>query len=822
MGSTLQDLRYGFRNLLRTRGMTTVAIITLALGIGANTAIFSVIDAILLRPLPFHDSGKLVRLYETESAPGHYPMTGPDFLDWKAQSHSFEDMTLYGWSPAYNLSDQGRAEHVVGTPTEWNFFTLLGARPLLGRTFAQGEDETGKDHVVILSFGLWQSHFAGDPKAIERQIELNNEKYTVIGVMPAGFHYPLGTQIWVPQDMDAKSLHPRGSHWASALGRLKPGVSIQSAQSELTLIAKRLEQQYPDSNHNVGAFLMPLQEVMVAQSRTSLIVILWAVALVLLIACANVANLLLSRSVARQKEMAVRIALGAARGRLIRQLLTESVLLALAGAVAGLMVAALGLRVTTLKIFSIPHLNSIEINLPVLAFTLAAATIAGMLFGIFPALQTSRPDLHDELRSSVGASSMSRRRRFTSNALVVTEVALSVLLLISSGLLLKDFIRLRNNDIGVRSENVWTGQMKLPHVSYSEPQKQFNFFAALLARAKKIPGIESAAISNRVPLEGGSNSFVKLRGNPSTQWENILVETHSVTPGYFHALGIPLLQGRDFTDEDLQKSLELDLRSLELFKDGKPHVEEADKMIYPTVINAEMARIFWPNQSPLGQLYSQGGSSSGPWQQVIGVVGNVKQWGLAQPAQPEGYTAFDGDEHLFLMLHTSAPLAGITDAVRHELAGIDPSLPLFNVRSMNDVIADNAAGEQFITLLIGIFATLALLLAAIGIYGVLSYAVTQRTQEIGIRMSLGATRPHIFRLVIGQGSRMILLGFALGVVGAFAAQRLLASSLHVIKPNDPAIYIAAPLCLVLIALLACYIPARRATRVDPLLALRHE
>src|SRR5262249_7750977 len=439
----------------------------------------------------------------------------------------------------------------------------------------------------------------------------------------------------------------------------------------------------------------------------------------------------------------------------IRQLLTESVLLALAGAVAGLMVAAIGLRVTTLKIFSIPHLNSIEINVPVLVFTLAAATIAGMLFGIFPAVQTSRPDLHDELRSSVGTSGMSRRRRFTSNALVVTEVALSVLLLISSGLLLKDFIRLRNNDIGVRSENVWTGQMKLPHVSYSEPQKQFNFFTVLLARAKKIPGVESAAISNRVPLEGGSNNFVKLRGNPSTQWESILVESHSVTPGYFRALGIPLLQGRDFTDEDLQRSLELDLRAERLFKDGKPHPEETDHMIYPSVINEKMANIFWPNQNPLGQLYSPNGKS-GPWQQVIGVVGDVKRWGLAQPAKPEGYTAFDGDSHLFLMLHTSTPLAGIAQAVRHELASLDSSLALFNVRSMSDVIADNAAGEQFITLLIGIFASLALLLAAVGIYGVLSYAVTQRTQKIGIRMSLGATRPHIFRLLFGQGSPALL------------------------------------------------------------------
>ena len=821
MGSILQDLRYGFRNLLKTRGLTAVAVITLALGIGANTAIFSVIDAILLRPLPFHDSGQLVRLYETESAPGHYPFAGPDFVDWKAQSHSFEDMTLYGWPHSYNLSDQGRAEHVIGNPTEANFFALLGARPLLGRTWAPDEDEPGHDRVAILSFGLWQTHFGGDAKILNRQIELNNEKYTVVGVMPAGFHYPLTAQLWVPQDMDSKGLNPRGNHWASALGRLKPGTTVEQAQAELTLIAKRLEQQYPGSNHNVGAYVVTMQESMVAESRTSLIMVLWAVALVLLIACANVANLLLSRSVTRQKEMAVRVALGASRARLIRQLLTESLLLAIAGAVAGLVVAAACIRLTVLKIFSVPHLNSIEINLPVLGFTLAIATLAGVAFGILPAWQVSRPDLHDELRGGAGFSSVSRRRRFTSNALVVAEVGLSVLLLITSGLLLKDFILLRHNSFGVRTENVWTGAISLPQANYREPQKQFDFSRTLLEVVQKIPGVETASISDRLPLEGGNNSTVKVRGNPSTQWENLLVENHSVTPGYFHALGIPLLQGRDFNDQDLQTSLQFDLRAIELFKDGKDHPQETNSMIYPAVINQKMAQIFWPNQNPLGQLYCPG-CDSGPWRQVIGVVGDVKQWGLSHAAQPEGYTVFDGDTSLFLVLHTSGASTGLSNAVRHELSRLDSSLPLYGVRSMNDVVTENSAGEEFITMLIGIFATIALLLAAIGIYGVLSYAVTQRTQEIGIRMSLGATHQHVLRLVLGQGSRLILLGFAVGVAAAFSLQHLLKSSLHVIKANDPAVYIAAPLSLVLIALLACYVPARRATRVDPLLALRHE
>lgn len=820
MTSVLQDLRYGFRNLLKTRGMTAVAIITLALGIGANTAIFSVIDAVLLRPLPFQDSGQLLQLYETESAPGHYPFAGPDFIDWKAQSHSFQDMTLYSWPQSYNLSGEGRAEHVTGIATESNFFALLGARPLLGRTWAPGEDEHGRDHAAILSFGLWQSQFGSNPQIIGRQMDLDNEKYTIIGVMPAGFHYPLEAQIWIPQDMDTESLHPRGIHWFRALGRLKAGVTVQQAQAELTVIAKRLEQQYPQSNHKVGAFVQPMQEDMVAESRNSLMVMLWAVGLVLLIACANVANLLLSRSAARQKEMAVRVALGAPRGRLIRQLFTESVLLALAGAVAGLAVAAAVIRLTALKLFSIPHINSIQINLPVLGFTLAAGTVAGILFGVFPALQTSRPDLHDELRGTAGSSSMTRKRRLTSSVLVVTEVGFSVLLLISSGLLLKDFILLRRNNIGVRTTNVWTAAISLPQTKYPNIQKQFEFSRDLLQAARAIPGVEAAAITDRLPLEGGNNGPVKIRGNPSTQWENLLVENHSVTPGYFHTLGIPVVQGRDFSDEDLQSVFAQDQRAEAVFKDGKPHPEETSKMVYPAVINQKMANIFWPNQSPMGQMF--GYSDDGPYLQVIGVVSDVKQWGVSHEAQPEGYSVFDGGGSVLLVLHSSAPIAGLATSVQRALAALDSTLPLYFVRTMDEVVAQSAAGEQFLAILILMFAGLALALAAVGIYGVLSYAVTQRTREIGIRLSLGATRENVLRLVLGEGSRLVLIGFALGTVAAFAGQRLLASSLHVVKSNDLSIYLLAPLCLAFIALLACYLPAHRATRVDPLLALRHE
>jgi putative ABC transport system permease protein len=475
------------------------------------------------------------------------------------------------------------------------------------------------------------------------------------------------------------------------------------------------------------------------------------------------------------------------------------------------------------KQLGIPRINPIELNLPVMAFTLGVAVLSGIVFGIIPALQTSRPDLHDELKGGAGASvTHSRGRHFASNALVIGEMGLSLLLLIAAGMLLKDFAALRNSNIGVRSEGVWTAAVRLPNAGYKETQKKYEFSEAMLTRLRQIPGVESAALSTVLPTEGGSNYYAKIRGKVTEHMGGPLVELHAVTPGYFHAMGVPLISGRDFTQGDVERSLQLDKREEEIFKDDrKPPAEETDAIVFPSVINQTMAKTFWPDENPIGKFYAHG-SDHGPWHEVVGVVGDVKQWGLVHAPVPEGYDAYDGSARMIIVLHTNVAPAAVTDAVRHAVNELDSNLPLYQIRSMDQVIADQAAGQQFTTTLVGLFAGLALLLAAVGIYGVLSYLVTQRTREIGIRMSLGADRSDVLRLVLGHGARLAIAGCILGVIGAFAATRVLRSVLLMAKGQDARIFLVAVAALVGVALFACYVPARRATKVDPVVALRYE
>jgi putative ABC transport system permease protein len=824
MHTLLQDLRYAVRNLWKSPGFALVATATLGIGIGANTAIFSIIETVLLRPLPYRNPEQLVRLYETESAPGQYPFAGPDFIDWKTQNSTFQDMALLSWPQDINLSGKGRPDHVAALPTEANFFDLLGVKPLLGRTFARGEDQPGKDQVAILSYGLWQSHFAGDPHVVGQSLSLNSKKYTVIGVAPATFRYPSRAQLWIPLDMDSKSLGHRGSHSTCAIGRMKPGVAIPKAQADLTLIASRLEQQYPDSNYKVGASVVSLHEDLAGKSRSSLLMMLSAVGLVLLIACANVANLLLSRAVARQKEMAVRGALGAARWRLVQQLLTESLLLAAMGGALGLGLAwAIVALFTSLKSFAVPQFNVIHLNGTAMAFTFAVALVTGVLFGIFPALATSRPDLHEELKGGAGSSvSPGRRRRFTSDALVAGEIALSLVLLVSAGLLLKDFARLRSMDIGVRTEGVWTAALQLPEADYATDPQRFNFAQSLVEQARAIGGVETAALSDRMPLEGGSNYYATIRGRPFQRMGGPLVETHSVSPDYFRVMGVRLLQGRVFAPADTQAAVALDARMRPIWEsDKRPSPEVTNAVVYPSVINQAMARHFWPNENPLGQMFSSG-AENGPWLQVIGVVSDVRQWGITHVPVPEAYEAITSPSRVFLVLRTSMRPTSLTAPVRAVVAKLNPALPLIAVRTMDDVIDDNTQGQQFLSLLVGSFAGLAALLAAVGIYGVLSYAVTQRTREIGIRISLGASQGRVLAEVLRQGVLLIAVGSAIGIAGAFAAGKILTTQLYQVKPGDPLILAATTAFLAVVALIACYLPARRAARLNPTNALRHE
>jgi predicted permease len=814
-----QDLRYALRLLAKSPGFAAVAILTLAIGIGANTAIFSVIDAVLLRPLPYPHPDQLVTVW---NGPG-FPLTGPDFLDFQNQNGTFSGMALYSFDQNYNLTGAGEPRYVDGVGTEANFFSVLGAKTLVGRTWAKGEDKDGANHEVILSYGLWQSQFGGDRGIVGKNIDLNEQAYAVVGVMPPQFDFPFEVDLWVPQDMGPKALGQHGEHQFLAVGRMKPGISLDQAQADLAVIAKRLARLYPNWNTGVGVKLFDLHAQLVGGAEHELWFMLAAVGLVLLIACVNVANLLLARSAARVKEMAVRSALGATRGRLVRQLLSESVLLALLGGVVGLMLGWAGLRLLPLLEGVVPPgAGHIALNFSVYAFAFALALATGLLFGSVPGWQVSRPVVLDELKGGAGAAlGGGRQRRLAGRALVAAEIAISLMLLVAAGLVMKSFVRLQDTDFGVRRTGILTARVNLPTSKYGDDAKILTFARVLLQRVRHLPGVISAAMTDHLPLNGGTSGTITLYGHPTnkdtsaSQW----VEMHGVTPGYFQTFAIPLLAGRSLTEEDTDSTLKTDMQ----LTVPKPSPELLRNSVFPVDINRTMARMFWPGKSPLGQRFSYSGAG-GPWLEVVGVVGDTRQWGLRMPPRPEEYNAFDGSNYggTILVLHTAFSPDSLIAPVRQQVAEIDPNLPLFEVRTMEQVVARQTAGVRTTSLLIGIFASLAILLAAVGIYGVMAHLVTQRTHEIGIRMALGAPRNDILGMVLREGGMLILLGVAAGVGSALALTRFLSSQLYEVKPTDPLTFVAVSLLLALIALAACYIPARRAMRVDPMVALRYE
>lgn len=819
----VQDLHYAARALLRNSGFALIAMVTLALGIGANTAIFSVVHSTLLQPLPYAHPEQLVELRQTESAPGDYPLTGEDYLDWRAQNSTFRDMSLYSWPIAMNASGADAPEAVSVISTQANFFPLLGVFPQIGRTFSTGEDRKGADRIVLLSDAFWKTHFGMRRDALGKTLELNSNRYTIIGVMPAWFRGPGDADLWVPLDMSLETIGRRGSHSWRGIGRIKAGVTLEQARADLRAIAERLEKQFPDSNRNVDAVVIPMREWLVGGFRDQLWIMFGAVGLVLLIACANVANLLLARSTSRRREIAVRIALGAGRGRLLRQLLTESLLLSLLGGIIGIVVAYTSVSLLRGVLTDVlPQPNPLRVGLVPLAFTFLVCVAAGVLFGLAPALQSSSVESGDALKSRGSLhSGATRRGNWIRDTLVAGEIALSLSLLTSAALLLRTFENLRSTNLGIQPDHVLTAAVKLPAVRYKTVDQSWAFYDQLMDKITASPGVRAAALASKLPLRGGMNGYITIPGKQTESQTGPLVESSYISPGYFRAMGIPLLAGRDFNRADLEDTTK-PLREM------TPSMSQAEaeavrkKYVLPCVINETMARTFWPGENVLGKTFEHGYTF-----RIIGVVGDANQGSPRGIAMPEAYYGLpmllDTPGWPFnVVVESSGAPESLVGAVRAAVASLDKSLALFHVRSMPQIIAESVTTTQYETVLLLAMAALAVLLAAVGTYGVMSYVVGQRTNEIGIRMALGARPVEILAMVLRQAFLLVMLGIVVGWGGAAGAAKAIESLLFHVPPFDPITYASVSGMLAVVALGACWIPVCRAMRVDPMVALRDE
>jgi putative ABC transport system permease protein len=813
METFLQDLRYGARMLLKQPGFTVVAVIALALGIGANTAIFSVVNAILLRPLNYKDSERLVQINH------NYPkldlkasVSGAGYTHYRDNCAAFE--TVGAASPwPVNLTETGDPERLQGMAVSHTFLPMLGIEPARGRVFTAEEDQPGFNRVVVLSDALWQRRFGGNPNLVGNTIKLNGESYTVIGVMPPSFQFgrEFAQQIdlYSPIALTPQQLDPRRwrSEFLFVVAKLKPGVTLDQAQAEMDTIAANVRQEYfggGDANDpsSWGLLLRSLRETIVGEIRPALLVLLAAVAFVLLIACANVANLLLARAALRHKEIAIRSALGAGRRRVIRQLLTESILLATVGGAIGLALAYLGIRaLLSLNEDKIPRAAEIGIDIRVLLFTVGVALVTGVLFGLFPAWQTSKSDLHAVLKEGGRSGSA---RRSVRGLFVVAEVALALVLLVGAGLLLKSFQKLQDVNPGFKAEHLLTMQISPPATKYQEPQQVDAFFQQALDKVKALPGVQSAGISTSVPMSGfnSAGSFA-IEGRTTAPgemapWGNRWFAGAS----YFQTLEVPLVKGRYFDDRDVRDA---------------PQV---------AIIDETMERKFWPDETPIGRRISfQRDPQGNPiWREVVGVVGHVKHRGLEGESPVQYYIPFRQMpvNGVFMVVRTATEPTSLAGAVRGAIQGVDPELPVFRVTTMERMVADSMTQRRFAMTLLGVFALVALTLASVGLYGVMSYSVTQRTNEIGIRMALGAKVTDVLAMVVRQGMTLSLAGVGIGLAGAFALTRVMQTLLFGVSATDPLTYAVVALVLAGVSLLACFVPARRATKVDPMEALRYE
>jgi len=815
MGNLAQDLKHGFRTLLRSPGFTTVAVIVLALGIGANTAIFSVVNAVLLQPLPFPDPARLVQIWHVppaKSFPGftRFSVSAANYSDWAAQNRSFEQTAIYAFSAA-NLAGRDRPEAVRMARVSAGFFPLLRAQPLLGRTFAPSEDQLGHAHVVILSCAFWQSHFGSDPGVVGQSISFDGQPYSIVGVMPANFRFPEFAQAWIPMAWSDQERSVRGEHHYGVIARLKPDVALPQSQAEMSAISSRLEQQYPEDDKGWGAVVVPLREQLVGEIRLPLLVLLGAVAFVLLIACANVMNLVLARVLSRQKEAAIRAVLGASRARVLQQVMSETLLLALAGGALGLFLAQFG--VSLIVAFfgdNLPHTSDVRLDAWVLGFTLLVSIVTGVVAGLAPAWRLTRANLNDALKLGLGRTDADTGGGRLRSVLVVSEVALSLVLLIGSGLLIRSLWMLRRVDPGMDTHNVLTMYLPVSNSRFAAPAQQVAYFDQVLRRVQSLPGVESAGAIDSLPLDGGgSNEPIVIEGRPAgAMSEQPEVGVRLVSPGYFGALRLHLLRGRTFNDSDAAG--------------GQPVI----------VISASMARRFWGQEDPLGKHLTISFSPQFS-REIVGIVGDVKQDGLdvadteATLYLPMSQTSVSsmGGWHSFgmsLAVRTSTEPAAMSSAISGAIHQVDPDQPVAEVRTMDEVLTRSISSQRFNMLLLAAFAALALLLAAVGIYSVLSYTVRRRSREIGIRIALGAQLRDVLRMVVLDGMKPTLLGLAIGLAGAFALGRVLAGLVFGVSPSDPATFAAVSFLLAMVALLAILVPAFRATRVDPMTVLRDE
>ena len=823
MGTLLQDLRFGFRLLLKNPGFSAVAILALALGIGANTAIFSVVDAVLFRPLQFERPNSLVAVWERDLKKGedHDSVMAGNFVDWKNRSQIFEAMSAHAGG-SVNLTGLAEPERIRGARVSAGLFPLLGITPQVGRVFSPDEDQPGHQRVVIIGDRLWRSKFGGDPEVVGRWITLNNQDYEVVGVMPAGFALPLNedSEIWTPLVFTNEELTHRNSHYLKVLARLKPDVSLEQANAEMTSLAAQLETEYPKSNDGTGAAVFSLHSEIVGDVKRPLLIFLGAVAFILLIACANVANLMLARAASRQREIAVRIALGASRWRLVRQMLIESVVLALAGGAAGLLLSLWGIEFLSAAAegMSAPRARSIGLDGRVLLFTFGASVLTGLIFGSVPALQASKPDLNDALKEG-GRSSGSLRRNRTRNLLVASEMALAFVLLVGAGLLINSFLKLRAVDPGLKPGNVLTMNITLPRQKYAKSEQVISFHRQLLEQVAAVPGVETVGSVTALPYGGSTNSFGYTIESPVSGDQTTSIISQLASAHFFRAIGIPMLGGREFNEGDV---------------DGAAPV---------VIVSDALAKRFWPDQEPLGRRIKWGNKEFGsPWMTVVGVVGDVRQRGLDTQPRPTLYVPSlqlgepikmqvgitlrdlmtDDARSIELVVRSTSGVAGLQNAVRAAVWNVDPNQPVVRIKTMEQILADTMIVQRFSTSLLAGFAGIALALAAAGIYGVISYSVTQRTHEIGIRMALGADQRDVLRLVVGQGMVPALIGLGVGIAGAIGLTRFMRSLLFNVSVTDPITFGVIGFLLFVVAVAACYLPARRAARVDPMIALRCE